>query len=102
MIKLILLLPLGILSILSIMSIIFRGRMFFGHGLGDVAYFLFLYVCTFVYGLIFLFLRNSESILVLIIGLFFLLIGIYLFLKLSIWRGHEYKWDGYIVEPKEW
>mgnify|MGYP000586331167 CR=1 FL=1 len=102
MLNFIFLLPLIILSILCIMSFFFRGRLTFGHGLGDVAYFIFLYSSTFIYCLIYLFLRNDTSIIVYIIAVLFLVISIYLFLKLSIWRGNEYRWDGYIIEPKEW
>jgi|SRR5690554_2213327 len=97
--KTIKILPLLILILLSILSM--TGRVRFGLGLGDVIYHGLIYLGILVYGIYFFVTRNhlkgSHMVFPIIV------IGYcgYLILMMTIWRGSEYRWNGYVLAPTQ-
>ncbi len=91
-------LPLIILSVLSVF--LASGKVRFGHGFGDILYHGLSYLGLFVYGAYFLWTRKNKLkernfIFPILANLF---CG-YLILSMTIWRGHEYRWNGDILVP---
>ena len=96
--QVILILPLVILSILSVF--LASGSVRFGHGLGDMIYHGLGYSGLLIYGIYFLWTRRNKAqkknlIFPIIANLF---CG-YLILSMTIWRGPEYRWNGDILVP---
>lgn len=72
-----------------------QGRITFGHGLGDLFYMIFIVIAGLMIGLL-LFKKDFEHfrVILLILALFLL---VFMSLKLTVFRGPEYKWNGKIL-----
>ena len=83
--------------ILSMLTLILCGKVTFGHGIGDLLY-LFLLVIFLIVFLFFFFsnLKRKIKMPILISFLTFLIIMLLFTLKMTIWRGVEYPWNGQI------
>ncbi|MCH2231835.1 MAG: hypothetical protein MK105_15985 [Crocinitomicaceae bacterium] len=95
--KAIIIIPIVLFSILTILSVM--GRIRFGHGLGDMIYHPLIYLGILLSLINFAIFRNKQSNVVYlstaILTSFFVLI----FLKMTLWRGPEYSWNGDIIAP---
>lgn len=95
--KAIIILPITFFSILTIFSVL--GRIRFGHGLGDIIYHPLIYLGIILSVINFTYFRKKQSqgayITSSLLATFFILI----FLKMTIWRGPEYSWNGDIIAP---
>ena len=66
----------------------------FGWGLGDLMGFAFLYFTTILHLILTIIFRNKTSKWHKFLGLFFLIVMISICLKVTIWRGSAYRWNG--------
>ena len=91
-------LPLLLLSILAVF--LSQGRVRFGHGLGDIVYHGVGYLGLLIYSVYFLWTRKNKT---QKINLMFPVLSnvfcAYLILSMTIWRGHEYRWNGDVLAP---
>lgn len=79
-----------------ILLLIFQGKVTFGHGLGDLFYVMFLVIVAFLY-IIIIYKNLKKKINPLLIYSIAPIIIIILFtLKMTIYRGIEYPWNGKI------
>lgn len=77
---------------LTISSLIFIGKLTFGHGIGDIVYLILLVLLLLVFGY---FIYRNEKLNRPIILIVFMLVSVLLIgLKITIWRGSEYPWNG--------
>ena len=70
----------------------FTGKITFGHGLGDFFYLVFLLIASCI--LSFFFLNKSFSGIRFTVMALMILLVIFICLKLTIYRGPEYSWNG--------
>lgn len=79
-----------------IMINMIAGRIRFGHGIGDVFYYMISWVAISIF-LIVLFLSRKNTIAVAFINIFFTGILIILILEATFLRGVESPWNGHIL-----
>ena len=71
------------------------GKLAFGHGLGDLSYFIFLWLMTIAYGIWLIFLQRMKDSYMSIGGIIiFSLVFIILVYSMTVGRGPEYRWNG--------
>ena len=78
------------------LSLILIGKITFGQGLGDFYYLILLLLLLIVF--VYIFLKNSKkkrSLPLFVSIIQFLIIALFI-LKITIWRGIEYPWNGFI------
>lgn len=86
--------PLILLLMLTFCSYYFHGRMRFGYGLGDVFYYIVLWLATIFYIAIYIIIRTDNSESSYFFPPIFTIVAVFLILKMSIWRGSESPWNG--------
>jgi hypothetical protein len=75
------------------------GRLVFGHGLGDLFYYLFVWVVAVVFIIFSVYEKKQSFHLFLFTNIVFALILIYLVYLMTAGRGPEYPWNGKILYP---
>lgn len=79
---------------ISILILIFCGKAVFGQGLGDLFYLILIIILQIVFGYVF-YLNYTEKInFPILMIILLILIPILFTLKMTIWRGSEYPWNG--------
>ena len=95
--KAIIIIPIVLFSILTIISLM--GRIRFGHGLGDMIYHPFIYLGVLLSLINFTLFRKKQSNVVYLSTTLLTSFFVLIFLKMTIWRGPEYSWNGDIITP---
>lgn len=80
----------------SIFILIFSGKVTFGQGLGDLFYLVLLTIMQIFFGYLFYLNFKGRINFPLVISLLLIIILILFTLKMTIWRGIEYPWNGNI------
>src|SRR5690554_1994717 len=96
--KAIRILPLIILVMLSLFSM--SGRVRFGLGLGDIIYHGLIYLGLLIYGIFLFVTKETAKKRYLIFPIIVIGYCGYLILMMTIWRGVEYRWDGFNLRVK--
>jgi len=78
----------------SILILIFSGKVTFGQGLGDLFYLVLLIIMQIFFGYLFYLNIKGKINFPLVISLLLIIILILFTLKMTIWRGIEYPWNG--------
>lgn len=76
----------------------------FGFGLGDYLGYIVLYIGTILHLILFIKTKSKDIDRHILLTLIFAIFTILIVLKATIWRGHEYRWNGsifYLPCPKE-
>lgn len=97
------LIVLGLLILICGLGIFYK-HISFGLGLGDMFGYLILYLGTLTHLILTLVSRKKGSLQHTLLTLIFLTFTILIVLNATIWRGHEYRWNGsvfYLPCPKE-
>jgi hypothetical protein len=81
---------------ISILVLIFSGKVTFGQGLGDLFYLVLLVILQIFFGYIFYLNIKERMNFPLIISLLLIILLTLFTLKMTIWRGIEYPWNGNI------
>ncbi len=77
-----------------ILTLIFNGKIVFGQGIGDMFYVILLVILQIIFGYIF-FLNIKKKVTLPLIVTILLIVCVLLFtLKMTIYRGIEYPWNG--------
>ena len=86
--------PLVILTLIAVVQI--DGKIRFGYGLGDIVYYALNFLALTVYTLYYIFTKDNYKILNRVFPILALIFCIYMILLMTIWRGHESRWNGKI------
>ncbi len=78
----------------------FQGSLSFGIGLGDIFYYILLWVTILLFAFIVYRLRRDISGL-LIFNVFFTGVAVWFILSATVWRGFEYPWNGELFYPSK-
>jgi hypothetical protein len=82
---------------ISILILIFSGKATFGQGLGDLLYLILLTILQIFFCYLFYLNIKGRINFPLVISLLLIIIVILFTLKMTIWRGIEYPWNGNIL-----
>jgi hypothetical protein len=82
---------------ISTLILIFSGKVTFGHGLGDLFYLILLTILQIFFGYLFYLNIKWRKKIQVVISLLLIIIVILFTLKMTIWRGIEYPWNGNIL-----
>jgi hypothetical protein len=82
---------------ISILILIFNGKVTFGQGLGDLFYLILVIILQIFFGYLFYLNIKGRMNFPLIISLLLIIIVTLFTLKMTIWRGIEYSWNGNIL-----
>jgi hypothetical protein len=82
---------------ISILILIFGGKVTFGQGVGDLFYLILLTILQISFGYLFYLNIKGRINFPLVISLLLIIIVILFTLKMTIWRGIEYPWNGDIL-----
>jgi hypothetical protein len=82
---------------ISTLILIFSGKVTFGHGLGDLFYLILLTILLIFFGYLFYLNIKWRKKIQVVISLLLIIIVILFTLKMTIWRGIEYPWNGNIL-----
>lgn len=77
-----------------ILTLIFCGKVTFGQGIGDFFYLVILIVSQIVFGYLFFKSLRNKIDLSIVIPVLQIIIVLLFTLKMTIWRGIEYPWNG--------
>ena len=81
---------------IAILTGIFNGKITFGQGIGDFFYLVLLIILQIAFAYYFFINNKKENNLPTFIFLFQVIVIILFTLKMTIWRGIEYPWNGSI------
>ena len=87
--------PIIIFGILTLL--LQTGRVRFGHGLGDIVDYGFVYLGSILSVILFIAEENVPPKIYRILSTLLIAFGIYLFLGMTVWRGGESRWNGKIL-----
>lgn len=93
---------LGYLILLCLLGTFYK-HISFGAGLGDVLWYMLLFLVTFSHLCLTLYFGKTGILEHTYLVILFLIISIYISLKATLWRGAEYRWNGslfYLPCPK--
>ncbi len=89
------LIVLGILCFICALGTFYK-HIAFGWGLGDLLWYLFMYVALLTHAILTIISRNKPVNRHKYLTIIFLVFTIYICLQATIWRGSEYSWNGKI------
>jgi hypothetical protein len=81
--------------LLSILGV--AGKLVFGHGLGDLVYYIIVWVASLAFITIFIFKKAMPTSVLSFITIVFVFILLYLIYMMTVGRGPEYRWNGNIL-----
>jgi hypothetical protein len=81
--------------LLSILGL--AGKLAFGHGLGDLVYYIIVWVTSLAFIAIFIFKKAMPVPVLLFITIVFVSILLYLIYMMTLGRGAEYRWNGNVL-----
>ena len=78
----------------AMLILILKGKVTFGHGLGDFFYLILLLILLIVFAYLFFLNMKKKISLPIIISFIQVVIIVLFMLKMTVWRGIEYPWNG--------